>query len=68
MRYGERGGGCARVPPDLTLYLERNSRLPAGVRVDPFLTTDPNIGIFRIVIVNETNQSITLTPRLLLFV
>lgn len=60
MRYGELGGST-QVPPDLTLYLEQNPRLPSGIRVDPFLTTDPNIGIFWIVIVNETNHSITLS-------
>jgi hypothetical protein len=56
----ESGGNGAKLPPDTSLYLERNPHLPTGIRVDPFLTTDPNMGIFRIVVVNETNNSITL--------
>ncbi len=39
-----------------------NPNQPTRIHVDPFLTTDPNIGIFRIVIVNKTNNSITLPP------
>jgi hypothetical protein len=59
MRNGE-WGEWRQTTPYTSLYLERNSHLPTGIRIDSFLTTDPNIGIFRIVVVNETNNSITL--------
>ncbi|XP_045032412.1 uncharacterized protein LOC123474377 [Daphnia magna] len=47
---------------DTACFLVKNPRLPAGLRLDPFVSTKRDNGMFRIVIVNETNQTISL-PR-----
>lgn len=47
---------------DTACFLVKNPRLPAGLRLDPFVSTKLDNGLFRIVIVNETNHTIYL-PR-----
>ncbi|KZS10210.1 Uncharacterized protein APZ42_025363 [Daphnia magna] len=39
----------------------KNPRLPVGLRLDPFVSTKRDNGMFRIVIVNETNHTISLS-------
>ncbi len=54
----ERGGG--KLPLNVACHFEKAPELPAGLRVDPFVSEMQEEGLFRIVVVNETNKSITL--------
>jgi hypothetical protein len=45
----ESGGNGAKLPPDTSLYLERNPHLPTGICVDPFLSSK-NLDAFRRII------------------
>ena len=47
---------------DTACFLVKNPRLPAGLRLEPFVSTKLDNGLFRIVIINETNHTISL-PR-----
>ncbi|KAK4003863.1 hypothetical protein OUZ56_005614 [Daphnia magna] len=46
---------------DTACFLVKNPRLPAGLRLDPFVSTKRDNGMFRNVIVNETNHTISLS-------
>ena len=56
----ERGGG--KLPLDVACHFHRSPELPNGLRLDPFVSKMQEAGLFNIVVVNETNKTITL-PR-----
>ena len=56
----ERGGG--KLPLDVACFFTRAPELPIGLRLDPFVSTMQEEGMFNIVVVNETNKTIVL-PR-----
>ena len=56
----ERAGG--KLPKNVACFFVRAPELPAGLRIDPFVSSMREGGIFRIVVVNETDAAITL-PR-----
>ena len=58
MHHGERGDG-AKFPPGTSFFLTNCESLPPGLRLDPYVSKDAS-DTFRIVVVNETKQTISL--------
>jgi hypothetical protein len=56
----ERGGG--KLPLNVACFFHKAPELPAGLRIDPFVSEMQEEGLFRLVVVNTTHQTITL-PR-----
>jgi hypothetical protein len=56
----ERGGG--KLPLNVACFFHKAPELPAGLRIDPFVSEMQEEGLFRLVVVNSTHQPITL-PR-----
>ncbi|KZS01523.1 Uncharacterized protein APZ42_001794 [Daphnia magna] len=58
----ESGNSGCKLSPDTTFCFLKDSRLPPGLQVDPYVSTNPNERFFQIALINETLHTIVL-PR-----
>ncbi|KAI9554903.1 hypothetical protein GHT06_020181 [Daphnia sinensis] len=58
----ESGSSGFKLSPDTTCCFIKDSRLPPGLRIDPYVSTKPNERFFQIALINETSHTIVL-PR-----
>lgn len=56
----ESEGEYGNLPPNVVCMFRSAPELPKGIRVDPLVTGNERKGLFKIVLVNETNCRITL--------
>lgn len=56
----ESEGEDGNLPPNVVCMFRSAPELPKGIRVDPLVTKNERKGLFKIVLVNETNRRITL--------
>ncbi|KAI9558485.1 hypothetical protein GHT06_015272 [Daphnia sinensis] len=55
----ESDGEGGKLPQNITCYLERGPGLHSGLRVDPFVCSVNDLTVFSVVLINETNEPIT---------
>ncbi|XP_045023697.1 uncharacterized protein LOC123468106 [Daphnia magna] len=55
----ESDGEGGKLPQNITCYLERGPGVHSGLRVDPFVCSVNDLTVFSVVLINETNELIT---------
>ncbi|KAK4006465.1 hypothetical protein OUZ56_011619 [Daphnia magna] len=56
----ESEGEGGKLPLNITCYLERGPGLHSGLRVDPFVCSVNDLTVISVVLINETNEPITI--------